>query len=143
MCIALDWFKQKELSTYCIHGSRSPVVCSIVKSLNGLKQAPCIGDHKVVAEVRVIAAQGPKILMGERLKPYALRGQPHACELCRKRISDKLGFEPGTVVHADLIPSLVGLRIFQAMPASVRCQAVFAALAGKGMQHYQLIFLIM
>ncbi len=77
-------------------------------------------------------AQGPRILTSERLKPYVARGQPHACELCRQRINDKLGFEPGSVVHADLIPSLVGLRIFQAMPAGVRAKAVLAALTGKG-----------
>lgn len=66
------------------------------------------------------------------MKPYAARGQPHACELCRQRIKEKLDFEPGMVVHADLIPSLVGLRIFQAMPPRVRLKTVFAALSGKG-----------
>ncbi|CAL8466634.1 g6170 [Coccomyxa elongata] len=96
---------------------------------------PCKKKGNKIDQIRLAGRyvqKGPKILMGERMKPYALRGQPHACELCRQRISDKLGFEPGTVVHADLIPSLVGLRIFQAMPASVRCKAVVAALAGKG-----------
>lgn len=79
-----------------------------------------------------VGVQGPKILTGERMKPYAARGQPHACELCRQRIKEKLDFEPGMVVHADLIPSLVGLRIFQAMPPRVRLKTVFAALSGKG-----------
>ena len=33
---------------------------------------------------------------------------------------------------ADFIPGRVGLHIFQAMPASIRCQAILAALSGKG-----------
>lgn len=70
--------------------------------------------------------------MSERLKPYQARGQPHACQVCRERVTEKLGFQPGSVVHADLIPSLVGLRIFQAMPARVKGKAVFAALTGRG-----------
>ena len=66
------------------------------------------------------------------MKPYAARGQPHACSICRERIKEKIGFEANSVVHADLIPTLVGLRLFQAMPASVKGQAILAALTGKG-----------
>jgi len=33
---------------------------------------------------------------------------------------------------ADLIPSTVGLRIFQAMPAKVQMKAIAGALTGKG-----------
>ena len=36
------------------------------------------------------------------------------------------------VPAADFIPGRVGLQIFQAMPASIRCQAILAALTGKG-----------
>ena len=38
------------------------------------------------------------------------------------------------VIHADLIPTLVGLRIFQAMPASVRARTILAACRGQGAQ---------
>jgi hypothetical protein len=44
---------------------------------------------------------------------------------------------PKQVVHADLIPTLVGLRIFQAMPASVRAKSIFAACRGQGAQSEQ------
>ena len=37
------------------------------------------------------------MVMPERLKPYAGRGQPHPCEVCRQRIKQKLGFEAGQV----------------------------------------------
>ena len=76
--------------------------------------------------------QGPKRLLSERLKPYTARGQPHACSLCRDRIHEKMGFEARSVVHADLIPTAVGLQLFRAMPASVKGQALLAALTGKG-----------
>jgi hypothetical protein len=38
----------------------------------------------------------------------------------------------GQVIHADLIPTLVGLRIFQAMPNSIRFKALLAACRGQG-----------
>ena len=76
--------------------------------------------------------QGPKRLLSERLKPYTARGQPHACSLCRDRIHEKIGFEARSVVHADLIPTAVGLQLFRAMPASVKGQVIVAALTGKG-----------
>ncbi len=76
--------------------------------------------------------QGPKRFWAERLKPYAARGQPHACTLCRDRIRDKIGFEARSVVHADLIPTTVGLQLFRAMPASIKGKALLAALTGKG-----------
>ena len=77
--------------------------------------------------------QGPKRFWAERLKPYAARGQPHACSLCRDRINEKIGFEARSVVHADLIPTLVGIQLFRAMPASIKGKALLAALTGKGM----------
>ena len=76
--------------------------------------------------------QGPKRFWAERLKPYAARGQPHACSLCRDRILEKIGFEARSVVHADLIPTTVGIQLFRAMPASVKGKALLAALTGKG-----------
>ena len=76
--------------------------------------------------------QGPKRFWAERLKPYAARGQPHACTLCRDRIKEKIGFEARSVVHADLIPTLVGIQLFRAMPASIKGKALLAALTGKG-----------
>jgi len=76
--------------------------------------------------------QGPKRLMPERMKPYAARGQPHACTLCKDRIHEKIGFEANSVVHADLIPTAVGIRLFRAMPARVKGKAILAALTGKG-----------
>jgi hypothetical protein len=36
------------------------------------------------------------------------------------------------VVHADLIPGMVGLRIFQAMPPKIKLKAIAAALTGQG-----------
>ena len=76
--------------------------------------------------------QGPKRFWAERLKPYAARGQPHACSVCRDRIREKIGFEARSVVHADLIPTAVGIQLFRAMPASVKGKALLAALTGKG-----------
>lgn len=86
----------------------------------------------VMTWISAVSIQGPKRMWSERLKPYAARGQPHACSLCRERIKDKIGFEAKKVVHADLIPTMLGLRLFQAMPASVKGKAILAALSGKG-----------
>lgn len=36
------------------------------------------------------------------------------------------------VIHADLIPGILGFRIFQAMPLKVKGKAIWAALNGRG-----------
>ena len=41
--------------------------------------------------------QGSKMVMPERMKPYAGRGHPNPCEVCRQSIKQKLGFEAGQV----------------------------------------------
>ena len=68
----------------------------------------------------------------EKAKLYATRGQPKPCLPCQRNLEDTIGFHAEAVMHADLIPTFVGLRIFGAMPKRVRLQAVMAAMRGKG-----------
>ena len=76
--------------------------------------------------------QGPNKLVPEGAKPYDKRGHYELCELCYAQCIAKFGWE-ANVVHADLIPSTVGLRIFQAMPKRVRAKALLMSLVpGKG-----------
>ena len=76
--------------------------------------------------------QGPNKLIPESVKPFNKRGHYELCELCHAQCIVKFGWE-ANVVHADLIPSTVGLRIFQAMPKRVRAKALLMSLVpGKG-----------
>ncbi|KAK9868037.1 hypothetical protein WJX84_007497 [Apatococcus fuscideae] len=72
-----------------------------------------------------------RMVIPEDKKPYAARGMPNACSSCSERFSERHE-HTCEVMHADFIPGRVGLHIFQAMPASIRCQAILAALTGKG-----------
>ena len=68
----------------------------------------------------------------EKGKLYATRGHPKPCLPCQHNLEETIGFHAQAVMHADLIPTFVGLRIFSAMPQRVRMQAIMAALRGKG-----------
>lgn len=63
---------------------------------------------------------------------FATRGHPKPCLPCQAHLEETIGFRAQAVVHADLIPTFVGLRIFAAMPQRVRMQALVAAFKGKG-----------
>ena len=77
-------------------------------------------------------AQGPDLIYPEKGKVYATRGHPKPCLPCQAHLEETIGFRAQSVVHADLIPTFVGLRIFAAMPQRVRMQALVAAFKGKG-----------
>lgn len=71
------------------------------------------------------------MVVPETALPLAARGIPKSCQLCGDRF--KLRYDlPMAVMHADLIPGMVGFRIFQAMPRRVRLRAVVAGCMGKG-----------
>ncbi len=76
--------------------------------------------------------QGPDLIYPEKGKVYATRGHPKPCLPCQQHLEETIGFHAQSVVHADLIPTFVGLRIFAAMPQRVRMQALVAAFKGKG-----------
>ena len=63
--------------------------------------------------------------------PLNARGHPKACGLCADRFETRYGL-PVSIMHADLIPGMVGFRIFQAMPKRVRFKAALAGCMGKG-----------
>ena len=63
--------------------------------------------------------------------PYKARAFPKTCVVCSGRFEDRYGIALA-VQHADLIPGLVGFRIFQAMPKKVRFKAILAGLRGQG-----------
>ena len=63
--------------------------------------------------------------------PLAARGHPKACERCGDRFQVRYGWAT-KVMHADLIPGMVGFRIFQTMPKRVRLRAAMAGCMGKG-----------
>ena len=75
--------------------------------------------------------QGPKMIVPEDKQLYQTRGQPHVCARCSALFAERHGFK-ANIVHADLIPMLVGLRIFMAMPTSIRLKAILAALQCRG-----------
>jgi len=61
-----------------------------------------------------------------------LFGRVRARLRSQQHLEETIGFRAQSVVHADLIPTFVGLRIFAAMPQRVRMRAVMAAFRGKG-----------
>ena len=61
----------------------------------------------------VVADQGPKMIVPENLQPYAARGKPHPCEVCRQRVATKLGFEAG---QARPVPPQIGSCILLHSP---------------------------
>jgi hypothetical protein len=74
--------------------------------------------------------------MSPAWRPRRPRGAQSAGARARPRsqqhLEETIGFQAQSVVHADLIPTFVGLRIFAAMPQRVRMRAVMAAFRGKG-----------
>eukprot|EP00884_Botryococcus_braunii_P006820 jgi/Botrbrau1/16139/Bobra.0349s0001.1 len=76
--------------------------------------------------------KGPRMVVPEKLQLYATRGKPKPCPICLEGLEERLGIQFKQVIHADLIPGLVGLRIFQAMPLTVKGKAIWAALLGRG-----------
>ena len=76
--------------------------------------------------------QGPQKLVPEQLLPYNARAHYQLCSLCHERCIERFDRDMN-VVHADLIPSTVGLRIFQAMPWRVQLKALLCAcIPGRG-----------
>ena len=76
-------------------------------------------------------AQGPNMVVPDIALPYKARAFPKTCVVCSGRFEDRYGIALA-VQHADLIPGLVGFRLFQAMPKKVRFKAILAGLRGKG-----------
>ena len=74
---------------------------------------------------------GPNFLVPDQALPYKARAFPKTCDICTSRFKERYGLGLH-VQHADLIPGLVGFRIFQAMPKKVRFKAICAGLRGKG-----------
>ena len=67
--------------------------------------------------------------------PLKSRGFPKCCNPCKDRFESRYGL-PVAIMHADLIPGMVGFRIFQAMPKRVRLKAAFAGCMGRGMHAF-------
>ncbi|KAK9841869.1 hypothetical protein WJX81_008362 [Elliptochloris bilobata] len=98
---------------------------------------PCKKAASNVHEARMrrlgtIISKGPDLIYPEKGKLYATRGHPKPCVPCQRHLEESIGFRAEAVMHADLIPTFVGLRIFAAMPQRVRMQAIVAAFRGKG-----------
>lgn len=74
------------------------------------------------------------MVVPEAALPLQARGWPKCCHLCADRFECRYGL-PVAIMHADLIPGMVGFRIFQAMPKRVRLRAAFAGCLGKGTAH--------
>ena len=81
-----------------------------------------------------LVLQGPNMVVPDIALPYKARAFPKTCTVCSGRFEDRYGIALA-VQHADLIPGLVGFRIFQAMPKKVRLKAILAGLRGKGTCH--------
>lgn len=71
------------------------------------------------------------MVIPEPALPLAARGWPKSCHLCGERFEQRYGLAI-SIMHADLIPGMVGFRIFQSMPKRVRMRAAFASLCGRG-----------
>lgn len=92
------------------------------------------GGNKVAESTKVVIKYlllGPSRLIPEKRLLFVHRAHPSPCPLCYTRAKRRYDQEIN-VIHADLIPSTVGLRIFQAMPARVQMKAIVGALIGKG-----------
>lgn len=71
------------------------------------------------------------MVVPETALPMELRGWPKCCHVCGGRFEQRYEL-PMNIMHADLIPGMVGFRIFQAMPKRVRVRAALAGICGKG-----------
>lgn len=92
------------------------------------------GGNKAAESMKVVLKYlllGPSRLIPEKRLLFVHRAHPQPCPLCYQRAKRRYG-QDIDVIHADLIPSTVGLRIFQAMPAKVQMKAIAGALTGKG-----------
>jgi hypothetical protein len=65
------------------------------------------------------------------ITPVPSAAMPHNCPLCMQKFQMRYGFH-AAVVHADLIPRMVGFRIFMAMPGGIRLKTLYEAGMGKG-----------
>lgn len=92
------------------------------------------GGNKAAQSTKMVIKYlllGPSRIIPEKRLLFIHRAQPHTCPLCHSR-AEKRYCQDINVIHADLIPSTVGLRIFQLMPWRVRLQALGKACTGKG-----------
>lgn len=92
------------------------------------------GGNKAAESMKVVLQYlllGPSRLIPEKRLLYVHRAHPQPCPLCAARAKRRYD-QDIRVIHADLIPSTVGLRIFQSMPRKVQMKAIVGALTGKG-----------
>ncbi|KAK9790970.1 hypothetical protein WJX73_008106 [Symbiochloris irregularis] len=91
-------------------------------------------DTKLIVKLKSAAqyvVKGRAMVVPETALPMELRGWPKNCNVCGARFEQRYEL-PMNIMHADLIPGMVGFRIFQAMPKRVRLRAAMAGICGKG-----------